>query len=134
VNGKTALGYSRSRHTSALGDIDRARHQREVVSAVGSKVASPWTVINPVRYFRVASSGSDSLAVGKGTGPIATMKFAWAMTRVNGKSGLTCGVPIADLAVHWDRERALELFGLIKKDDTKDVTKDLCGASGLKNQ
>ena len=24
------------------------------------------------------------------------------MTRVNGKNGLTCGVPIADLAVHWD--------------------------------
>ncbi len=34
VDGKTALGYARSR-ASALGDIDRARHQREVVSAIG---------------------------------------------------------------------------------------------------
>ena len=53
VDGTTALGYARSRHTSGLGDIARAQHQREVVSAVGTKVVSPWTVINPVRYWRL---------------------------------------------------------------------------------
>ena len=41
VNGITALGYARSRHTTGLGDIDRAKHQREVVSAVGKKAMSP---------------------------------------------------------------------------------------------
>jgi hypothetical protein len=56
------------------------------------------------------------------------------MTRVDGKSGLTCGVPIADLAVHWDTERAKKLFNLIQEDRTSDVSKDLCGASGLRNQ
>ena len=35
VDGKTALAYARSRHTSGIGDIDRVRRQREVVSAVG---------------------------------------------------------------------------------------------------
>ena len=134
VDGKTALGYARSRHTSALGDIDRARHQREVVSAVGHKAASPWSVLNPVRYLRLALSGSQSVRVGKHTGMLATMKFAYAMTRVDGKDGLTCGVPIADLAVHWDRERALKLFNLIQADETSKVTKDLCGASGLRGQ
>jgi LCP family protein required for cell wall assembly len=133
ANGKKALGYARSRHTSGLGDIDRALHQREVVSAVGDKAVSPWSILNPVRYFRLASSGADALTVGKHTGMIATMKFAWAMTRVDGKNGLTCGVPIADLAVHWDRERALELFKLIKEDRTEDVSKSLCRASGLKS-
>jgi LCP family protein required for cell wall assembly len=134
VDGKVALGYARSRHTSGLGDIDRARHQREVVSAVGHKAASPWSVLNPVRYFRLASAGKDSLRVGKDTSMFATMRFAWAMTRVDGKSGLTCGVPIADLAVHWDTERAKKLFDLIQEDRTGDVSKDLCGASGLRNQ
>jgi LCP family protein required for cell wall assembly len=132
VDGKVALGYARSRHASALGDIDRARHQREVVSAVGAKAASPWSVINPVRYFRLASAGKDSLRVGKDTSMFATMKFAWAMTRVNGKSGLTCGVPIADLAVHWDAQRADRLFKLIAEDRTGDVSKSLCRPSGLK--
>ena len=28
------------------------------------------------------------------------------MTRVSGENGLTCTVPIADLAVNWDPERA----------------------------
>jgi LCP family protein required for cell wall assembly len=134
ADGKTALGYARSRHTSGLGDIDRAKHQREVVSAVGHEAASPWSVLNPIRYFRLGMAGSDSLKVGKHTGMLATMKFAWAMTRVDGKDGLTCGVPIADLAVHWDRERALKLFHLIQEDRTKDVSKDLCGASGLRGQ
>lgn len=134
ADGKVALGYARSRHTSGLGDIDRARHQREVVSAVGSKAASPWSVINPVRYFRLASAGKDSLRVGKDTSMFATMKFAWAMTRVDGKSGLTCGVPIADLAVHWDQERSQRLFKLIQEDRIDDVSKSLCRASGLRNQ
>jgi LCP family protein required for cell wall assembly len=131
VDGKVALGYARSRHVSGLGDIARAQHQREVVSAVGKKAASPWTVINPVRYFRLAMAGSDSLRVGKDTGMLATIRFAWAMTRVDGDNGLTCGVPISDLAVHWDTDRAKQLFGLIKDDRTADIPTALCKQSGL---
>ena len=134
VDGPTALGYARSRHTSALGDIDRARRQREVVAAVGDEALSPWSVLNPVRYARLAAAGADALAVGEDTGPFDTARFAFAMTRVNGENGLTCTVPIADLAVHWDRERALELFELIKEDRTAEVSDDLCRATGLRNQ
>ena len=133
ADGTTALGYARSRKTSALGDIDRARHQREVVSAVGAEAASPWSVVNPVRYFRLANAGSDSLRVGKDTSMLSTMRFAWAMTRVDGESGLTCGVPISDLAVNWDRARADQLFELIREDRTEDVPKSLCRPSGLAN-
>jgi hypothetical protein len=50
---------------------------------------------------------------------------------VNGTSGLTCGVPISDLAVHWDPVRSKKLFTLIKEDRTQDVTRNLCRASGL---
>jgi hypothetical protein len=95
---------------------------------------SPWSVLNPFRYYHLADAGSQALTVGKGTGPFDTVQFAWAMTRVSGEKGLTCGVPIVDLAVHWDRDRAEKLFSLIKKDDTEQVSKDLCGESGLKNQ
>jgi LCP family protein required for cell wall assembly len=134
VQGTEALGYARSRHTSGLGDIARAQHQREVVSAVGAKAASPWTILNPVRYYRLAMAGSQSLRVGEDTGMIATMRFAWAMTRVNGTNGLTCGVPISDLAVHWDPERSKRMFKLIQEDRTADVSKRLCRQSGLRNQ
>jgi LCP family protein required for cell wall assembly len=131
VDGRVALGYARSRHTSGLGDIARAQHQREVVSAIGAKAASPWTVLNPVRYYRLATAGADAVTVGEDTGLIATGRFAFAMTRVDGTNGLTCGVPISDLDVHWDPERSEKLFALIREDRTDDVTKNLCRASGL---
>jgi LCP family protein required for cell wall assembly len=131
ADGKVALGYARSRKTSGLGDIARAQHQREVVSAVGKEAVSPWSVLNPVRYYRLAFAGSRSLRVGEDTGMIATARFAWAMTRVNGTNGLTCGVPISDLEVHWDQDRAKRLFGLIADDRTADVPAGLCRQSGL---
>jgi LCP family protein required for cell wall assembly len=131
AGGRVALGYARSRHTSGLGDIARARHQREVVSAVGAKAASPWTVLNPVRYYRLAMAGSSSVKVGTDTGLLSTLRFAYAMTRVDGSKGLTCSVPISDLAVHWDPARSKKLFDLIKQDRTADVTKGLCRANGL---
>jgi LCP family protein required for cell wall assembly len=131
VDGKVALGYARSRHTSGLGDIDRARHQREVVSAVGHKAVSPWSVINPVRYYRLAMAGADSVRVGRDTGMLATLRFVWAMTHVNGSNGLTCGVPISDLAVHWDPGRSSRMFRLIRHDRTSRIGKHLCSPSGL---
>lgn len=131
ADGRVALGYARSRYASALGDVARAQHQREVVSAVGTKAVSPWTVLNPVRYVRLASAGSSSLRVGEGTGMISTMRFAWAMTHVDGTNGLNCGVPISDLAVHWDEERSKRLFALIAEDRTSDVPRSLCRPSGL---
>ncbi len=132
ADGKTALGYARSRHTQTLGDIGRAQHQREVVSAIGDEVVSWKTVVNPVRYWRVVFGGADTVRVSDGTGPIDAARFAYAMTRVNGTDGLTCGVPISDLAVHWDSERAPALFKLIAEDRTDEVGKDLCSPTGVK--
>ena len=131
ADGVTALGYARSRKVSRYGDIDRARHQREVVSGIGSEVKSPWTFLNPVRYFRVNKAATSSLRISEGTGPIALGNFGLAMTRVNGKSGLTCAMPIANQAINWDRERALELLTYLKEDRTGDLPKRLCTGTGL---
>jgi LCP family protein required for cell wall assembly len=131
VNGETALGYARSRKTQDLGDIDRARHQREVVSAIGNEVLNWRTVVNPVRYWRVVTGGASSVEISDGTGPLSAARFAYAMTRVDGENGLTCGVPIADLAVNWDQERAEQLFTLIAEDRTDEVGGELCTPSGM---
>ncbi|MBA3781005.1 LCP family protein [Nocardioides sp. InS609-2] len=132
ADGKTALGYARSRHTSQkLGDVKRAQHQREVVSAIGSEAVSPWTVINPVRYYRLAMAASRSFDVSDGTSAFSLGRFGFAMTRVDGKNGLTCGVPISDLAVNWDEDRSQEMFKHIIEDDTDGIAKQLCTPSGL---
>jgi LCP family protein required for cell wall assembly len=131
VDGKVALAYARSRHAQELGDLDRAAHQREVVSAVGRKAMSPWTVLNPFRYWNLNMAGADFVAIDDETGPVAAARFAVAMTSVGGEDGLTCGVPISDLAVHWDGDRADEMFRRIQEDDTDGIGKDLCTPSGL---
>jgi LCP family protein required for cell wall assembly len=128
VNGITALAYARSRHAQALGDIDRAQHQREVVGAVGKKAVSPWSVLNPVRYWKLTHAGASTLTVSKGTGVVALGRFALAMSSPD----KSCGVPIADLAVHWDHDRALRFFTLLKEDRTDEIGKDLCSESGLR--
>jgi len=134
VGGVVALAYARSRHSDpALGDITRAKHQREVVSAIGDRVKSPWSVLNPFRYSRLINAATTSLRVSDGTSVLDMARFAKAMTNVNGTHGLTCSMPIRDLAVHWDRERALALMRLIKTDETDSIPKSLCLPTGLKS-
>jgi LCP family protein required for cell wall assembly len=128
ADGATALGYARSRHTDPrYGDITRVKHQREVVAAVGNKVLSPWTFINPVRYWRLSNAVPDFFAFGKDTGPVQAAKWATAVSNV----GLSCVVPISDLAVHWDPQRSQQMFGFIKDDKTADIPKALCTQTGL---
>ena len=131
ADGETALGYARTRKTQTNGDIDRAKNQREVVTAIGQEVVSWKTVVNPLRYWRVMFGGAGSVEVSEGTGAVDAARFAYAMTRVNGANGLTCGVPIADLVVNWDPERAPQMFEAIREDRTDDIGRDLCSPTGL---
>ncbi|WP_109508190.1 LCP family protein [Nocardioides speluncae] len=129
ADGVTALGYARSRKF-ATGDIERAEHQREVVSAVGKKAVSPWSVVNPIRYWKLNMAATDFITTDENTGPTKLAGFALAMTRLDGDNGMTCGVPIADLAVNWDEKRSKQMFEYIQNDETDKIGK-LCNKSGL---
>ena len=128
ADGTVALAYARSRHADPqLGDIARGGQQREVMAAVGDKAISPWTVINPFRYWNLWTSTTDNLKVDDDMGVVAMGRFGWAMTH----SDLTCPVPISDLAVNWDKTRSQQMFKLIRNDDTAAISKNLCTKSGL---
>lgn len=132
VDGPTALGYARSRKTDEkYGDLGRAQRQREVVSAIGREALSPWSIINPVRYYRLNMAGARAVRVSEGTSPFAMAQWALAMTRVNGDTGLTCGVPVADFAVNWDEQRSQQMFTHIIEDDTSSIPKNLCTPTGF---
>ena len=132
VDGPDALGYARSRKTDEqFGDLGRAQRQREVVSAIGSEAVSPWSVLNPVRYYRLNMAGARAVRVSDGTSPFAMVQWAIAMTRVDGEDGLTCGVPVADFAVNWDEERSEQMFGFIREDDTGSIPESLCTPTGF---
>jgi LCP family protein required for cell wall assembly len=131
VNGATALGWARSRHAFRLSDLARAEHQREVLSGIADKAASPWTVVMPWRYFNIANSGASSLTLGDNVSPWALANFAWTMSHI-GSNGLRCTVPITDAsATTWDPDRAPEVFKFIIADQTSKITKALCTPAGV---
>ncbi|WP_121255201.1 LCP family protein [Nocardioides ferulae] len=128
ADGRTALAYARSRKANQYGDLGRVGQQREVVAAIGSKVLSPWTVLNPLRYWRLNAAVPDFFRFGEGTGPVRAGLWAMAMS----KGELTCTMPVTDgSATTWDPERAPALFDKIIADETDDVGKRLCTATGL---
>ena len=134
ADGRTALAYARSRHAQRLDDLDRATHQREVVSATGSEVFSPVTFVNPSRYWNVMNAGAGSIRVGESVGRMDFAKFLLTMRHVAGGSGLTCGMPVtgyAVSAVYWDEERAGRILDLIRTDHTDEIDGSLCQPSGL---
>ena len=132
VDGTVALAYSRSRHESALGDLDRVQRQREVVAAIGDKVLSPWTVLNPVRWWRLNNSVPGFFGFGEETSTLDAGRWALAMTKVGGKDGRTCTMPVTDGSANtWDRDRADPLFKTFIEDRTDDITDAQCTASGL---
>lgn len=130
ADGKTALAYSRNRHTYATQDIQRVQSQREVLGSIAATAKSPWTVINPFRYMRVASGASGSLQIGDNVGPISLAKFALALSAAMSGDGLNCTVPLRDFAVTWDPDRAPKMFDYIKTDRTADIG-TLCTKDGL---
>lgn len=130
VDGKTALAYSRNRHSYANQDIQRVQSQREVLGSIAAEAKSPWTILNPLRYTKAAKGASGSLTIGENVGPIALGKFALALSASMGGGGLNCTVPLRDFAVTWDPERAPEMFDLIAQDQT-DKIGSLCTKDGL---
>lgn len=125
LTGKEALGFVRARKSVAGGDLGRVENQRKMVGAIADKVVGPGTVLNPWRYYKVATSGADALTIDNGTGPLDMFGFARAMQSVSGKNGVTLTVPVSGSdnvngasVLRWDREKALALFKLLKQDKT----------------
>jgi LCP family protein required for cell wall assembly len=129
VDGLTALGYSRSRYVTALSDLDRVARQREVISAVGDEALSPWTFLNPLRYWKINDAASGAIRIDEGMNPIDLGRFALAMTG----DSQTCTMP--NLAapsdpnrIIADPDRAPALFDAIIDDTT--VPKRACTPTG----
>lgn len=129
VDGLTALGYSRSRHVTALSDLDRVARQREVISALGDEALTPWTFLNPVRYWKINAAASGAIRVDEGMNPLDLGRFALAMTG----DSQTCTMPNLNAPsdpnrIIADPDRAPALFNAIIKD--RAVPKAACTPTG----
>jgi len=97
TDGTTALAFSRMRYEDPLGDIGRTARQQQVVSAVVEGVLSPSTLLNPTKFFPVASAGLDSFRVSAGTGAFDLARMALVVNAARGPDAVTGTPPLASL-------------------------------------
>lgn len=129
VDGETALAYSRSRHVFELSDLNRVGQQQEVIGAIGDKVLSPWTFVNPVRYWRLNMAAADAIRIDEEMGVFDLGRFALAMTG----SHQTCTLPNLPAPsdpnrLVTDEARAKPLFKAII--DGTDIPARSCTSTG----
>ncbi|MDF8262980.1 LCP family protein [Luteipulveratus flavus] len=129
LDGKNALGYVRARYFDPLGDLGRAKRQREFLGALMKKMASPGNVINPFKLKSMGASGAQGVAVDKDMSPWGALKVMLALKNLSGGKGQSIQVPVADnnystpagSAVKWDADKATALFDALNKDQSPNV-------------
>lgn len=103
VDGATALAFARMRYSDPLGDIGRQARQRQVISAVVSKVATPSTLLNPFEQVSLIDVGTSVLVTDEDTGIVDIAMLALAFRSATGEDGVSGGPPIADFDYHPGR-------------------------------
>ena len=66
LDGRNALGYVRTRATPRA-DLDRMINQRQFMSALLHRAASPAVALNPLRWYPMAHAATDALTVDAAT-------------------------------------------------------------------
>ncbi len=131
LSGANALGYVRERHADPLGDLGRVQRQRQMLSAMITKAASPSSVLNPVAYRNLSKAGAQSITLGDSTSAWEMLHFVLAMKRVSSGEGYTLTVPVSNAnastsagsAVLWDTTRSKAMFADLARGDTSEMKK-----------
>ena len=129
LGGTDALGYVRMRKADPRGDLGRVERQREMLGAVAAKAASPASLLNPVRYWRLNNAAAQSIRVGEDTSLWKMGALGLGMRSVAAGDGLTLTMPVSDTdastpagsAVLWDEKKAAAMFADVARGDTSDL-------------
>ncbi|OBF15604.1 LytTR family transcriptional regulator [Mycobacterium kubicae] len=118
LDGRSALGYVRTRATPRA-DLDRMINQRQFMSALLHRAASPAVYLNPWRWYTVPRAAAGALTVDRGDHVWDLARLAWAL---NG-STTSMTVPIGDFSdsavgsvVVWNHDAARALFDALASD------------------
>lgn len=116
--GRNALGYVRTRDTPRA-DLDRMVNQRQFVSALLHRAASPAVWLNPWRWYSVPRAAADALTVDRDDHVWDLARLAWALHG----STTAMTVPIGEFTsgdagsvVVWNHEEASRLFDALAAD------------------
>lgn len=118
LGGSAALGYVRSRATPRA-DLDRMVHQREFISALLGRLASPAVWLNPWRWFSVPRTAVRALTFDTGAHVWDLARLGWALHA----APTTLTVPIGEFTwndsgdvVLWDTDASAALFEALRTD------------------
>ena len=125
VNGETALAFVRARKSFAAGDLDRIKHQQQLLGSMINKVLSAGTLLNPLKLNGFLNVATSSLQVDE-TMSIGDMKDLALRARGFDSGGvLFVTVPVADSnariggasVVKLDDAAAEEVFAALRRDE-----------------
>ncbi len=118
LDGRSALGFVRTRATPRA-DLDRMINQREFMSALLHRAASPAVLLNPLRWYPMAHAATGALTVNTDDHIWDLARLAWALHG----DVTTTTVPIGEFTgsdsgsvVVWNSEAAQQLFGALASD------------------
>ena len=124
LDGRDALGYVRSRATPRA-DLDRMIDQRQFMSSLLHRAASPVVWLNPWRWYSVPRAAVGALTVDHGDHVWDLARLAWSLQG----STLDLTVPIGEFSstssgsvVVWDHEKAAALFDALSADQPVPAT------------
>ena len=118
LDGRAALGYVRTRATPRA-DLDRMINQRQFMSALLHRAASPAVLLNPLRWYPIAHAATGAVTVDQGAHIWDLARLAWAL-----RGDITATtVPIGELTgsdsgsvVVWNSDAAGQLFAALASD------------------
>jgi LCP family protein required for cell wall assembly len=96
VNGDTALKFARTRYSFAGGDLDRIKHQQQLIGAMVSKVLSAGTLLNPLKLNGFLNEATSSLDVDEKLSFNGIRDIALRMRGFSSGNVLFTTVPVAD--------------------------------------
>lgn len=118
LSGRNALGYVRSRAT-ARADLDRMVNQRQFMSALLHRAASPAVWLDPRRWYSVPRAVADALTVDRGDHVWDLARLGWALhgttTPVTVPIGEFTESDVGSVVV-WDHDAARKLFAALAAD------------------
>lgn len=97
VDGAQALAFSRMRKSDPQGDIGRTARQRQVVSKVIAKAATPAVLLHPNRQLDLVKAGTSALTVDSSSSMFTIAREGLALRAALGTNGVTGVPPISSL-------------------------------------
>lgn len=105
LRGARALAYVQNRKSLARGDIDRAAHERAVLTAIIHKTLTADVLTNPAKFREVVTLAGETMTVDDGLSNAEIRKIATSLRFSSGDAVVQVQAPIKGFATSSDGQQ-----------------------------